>query len=160
MIVSLVIGRRAPSSGEPLVDTHYVAVFITHFFNAPAQNYGILRKLYLDLDLSIREVVELTSSEWSKTSITEAIKVHDLFKGASLKVLHSKYGYKIVKGKIQPNKKEQEVIRLILKLHGKGQSFRQIAKHLNDKKIKSKKGGTWGKSVVSTIVKREQEESK
>ena len=100
--------------------------------------------------------MELTNSGWSKTSVREAIKLHDLFKGASLKVLHSKYGYKIVKGQIQLNKKEQEVIRLILKLHDEGKSFRQITKHLNDKKIKSKKGGNWDKSVVSAIVKREQ----
>lgn len=126
----------------------------------PAENYGILRKLYLDLDLSIREVVELTGFAWLKTSVVDAIKAHNLFKGKSLKLLRPKYGYKIIRGQIQPDKKEQGVIKLIMNLHDQEQSFRQIAKHLNDKKIKSKKGGTWDKSVVSAIVKREQEESK
>ncbi|PIP96811.1 MAG: hypothetical protein COW00_16955 [Bdellovibrio sp. CG12_big_fil_rev_8_21_14_0_65_39_13] len=35
-----------------------------------------------------------------------------------------------------------------------------MAKHLNDKKIKSKKGGKWDKSVVTAIVRRQQEEEK
>lgn len=46
----------------------------------------------------------------------------------------------------------------MIKLYDDGQSFRQIAKYLNDKKIKSKKGGQWDKSVVSTIIRRKQEE--
>lgn len=160
MIVSLVIGRCAPNPDEPLVTPRYVSVFITHFLNTPAENYGILRKVYLDLDLSIREIVELTGSAWLKTSVVDAIKTHNLSSEKSIKLLRSKYGYKIVRGQTLSNEKEQKVIKLIMKLHGEGQSFRQIAKHLNDKKVKSKKGGTWDKSVVSSIVKREQEESK
>ena len=153
-------GRCAPSLDEPLADTHYVSVFIIHFLNTPARSYGILRKLYLDLDLSIREIVELTGAAWSKTSITEAIKTHNITKGKSLKLLRLMYGYKVVRGQIHPGQKEQRVIKLIMKLHGEEQSFRQIAKYLNDKKIKSKNGGSWDKSVVSAIVTREQEELK
>jgi hypothetical protein len=104
--------------------------------------------------------VELTGSAWLKTSVVDAIKTHNLSSEKSIKLLRSKYGYKIVRGQTLSNEKEQKVIKLIMKLHGEGQSFRQIAKHLNDKKVKSKKGGTWDKSVVSSIVKREQEESK
>ena len=75
-------------------------------------------------------------------------------------MLRVKYGEMLVKGQIIPSPKEQQVIKLIIKLHNEGQSFRQIAKHLNDKKIKSKKGGQWDKSVVTTIVRRQQEEEK
>mgnify|MGYP000510021020 CR=1 FL=1 len=153
-------GRCAPSSGEPPVATYYVSVFITHFLNTPAQNYEILRKLYLDLNLSVREIVELTDSGWSKTSIVEAIKAYDLLKENPKKMIRLKYGYKIVKGQIKPIKKELEVIKLIKKLHNGGHSIRQIAIYLNNKKIKSKRGGNWDKSVVSAIVKREKGGSK
>ncbi|HAB53103.1 MAG TPA: hypothetical protein DCE80_13205, partial [Ignavibacteriales bacterium] len=35
---------------------------------------------------------------------------------------------------------------------------RQIAKHLNDKNIKSKTGGKWDRSVVAAIIKRKSRE--
>ena len=102
----------------------------------------------------------VTDSVWPKTSILDAIKLHGLSKDQGAQILRVKYGEMLVKGQIVSSPKEQQVIKLIMKLHQEGQSFRQIAKHLNDKKIKSKKGGQWDKSVVTTIVRRQQEEEK
>lgn len=120
----------------------------------------MLKKLYLDLGLSMRQIVALTDSVWRKTSILDAIKFHGLSKDQGTQVLRVKYGEMLVKGQITSSPKEQKIIKLIMKLHGEGQSFRQIAKHLNDKRIKSKKGGLWDKSVVTTIVRRQEEEVK
>ena len=102
----------------------------------------------------------VTDSVWPKTSILDAIKLHGLSKDQGTQILRVKYGEMLVKGQIVSSPKEQKIITLIMKLHDDGQSFRQIAKHLNDKKIKSKKGGQWDKSVVTTIVRRQQEEEK
>ena len=40
----------------------------------PAENLGILQKLYVDLKLSTRDIEQITQSSWSKTSILEALK--------------------------------------------------------------------------------------
>lgn len=102
----------------------------------------------------------VTDSVWPKTSILDAIKLHSRSKDQGAQMLRVKYGEMLVKGQIVRSLKEQQVIKLIMKLHKEGQSFRQITKHLNDKKIKSKKGGQWDKSVVTSIVRRQQEEEK
>ena len=151
-------GRATQTLDEPLSDVSYVSVFTTHFLNAPAKNYGILRKLYIDLGLSLRDIVELTESAWPKTSILEAIKQGQIIKPKSLEPLRQKYGVRFVRGKLVSHEKEQSVIKLILKLSGEGKSQRQIAKHLNDKNIKSKAGGQWDRSVVAAIIKRESRE--
>lgn len=153
-------GRATATLNEPHPNLSYISVFITHFFNTPAENYGILKKLYLDLGLSMRQIVAVTDSVWPKTSILDAIKLHDLGKDQGAQMLRVKYGEMLVKGQIVSNLKEQKIIKLIMKLHNDGQSFRKIAKHLNDKKIKSKKGGQWDKSVVTSIVCRQREEKK
>ena len=108
----------------------------------------------------MRQIVAVTDSVWPKTTILDAIKIHGLSKDQGTQMLRVKYGEMMVKGQIVSSPKEQQVIKLIMKLHDEGQSFRQIAKHLNDKKIKSKKGGQWDKSVVTTVVRRQQEEEK
>ena len=126
-------GRATQTLDEPLTDVSYVSVFTTHFLNAPAKNYGILRKLYIDLGLSLRDIVELTESAWPKTSILEAIKQGQITRPKSLESIREKYGVRLVRGKLISHEKEQSVIKLILKLSGEGKSQRQIAKHLKIK---------------------------
>ena len=154
----LVNGRATQTLDEPLTQPNYVSIFITHFLNAPAENYGILRKLYIDLGLSLRDIAELTEYAWPKTSILEAIKQGQITRPKSLESIREKYGVRLVRGKLISHEKEQSVIKLILKLSGEGKSQRQIAKHLNDKNIKSKTGGKWDRSVVAAIIKRESRE--
>ncbi len=124
------------------------------------ENSGTLKKLYLDLGLSVRQIVAVTDSAWPKTSILDAIKIHGLGKDQRAQMLRFMYGKMMANGEIVSNQKEEQIIKLIKKLQVEGQSFRQIAKHLNNKKIKSKKGGLWDKSVVATIFRRQQEEEK
>ena len=71
------------------------------------------------------------------------------------KQLRVKYGHRIVKGQLVPHQEEQKIIKMILEQSKNGNSQRKIAKTLNEKGIKSKKGGLWEKSVVAAIIKRE-----
>lgn len=103
-------GRGSETLDEPLPNLSYISVFITHFLNSPAENYGTLKKLYLDLDLSLRDIVLLTVSQWPKTSILEALKLHGIEK-KNIKKLRAKYGEQIVKGGLKPDLKEQRVIK-------------------------------------------------
>ena len=48
----------------------YVPVIIAHFFNKPIQNSELLRKLYLEKDLSSYEISILTG--WPRSSISDA----------------------------------------------------------------------------------------
>ena len=139
---------------EPPAARSHVSVFITHFLNRPVENCGILRKLYLDFDLSMWNIVELTDSAWPKTSILEAIKTRGIEKEKFL-TFRPRYGMCVVDGQLVPHEQEQEVIKLILKLKGDGRPQRDIANRLNSMKIKSKTGRRWQGSVISTIARRE-----
>ena len=132
----------------------YVSVFTEHFLNTPAENSGILRKLYLDFDLNMREIVELTDSRWSRTAVVEALKLHGISKANALS--RTKYGEQVVKGEIVPHPRERKVIDLMLRLMDEGQTPYKISKYLNDKGIKGKLGGCWDKSTVRTVIQRER----
>ena len=123
--------------------------------NNPKENIGILRKLYLDFDLSLKKISEFTDGSWSKTSIIEALQSEGIKKSEGQILSKPRYGYKIVNGELQPIAKEQNIIKLILELYEQENSLRQIARTLNNKNIKSKTGGLWDKSVVGAIIKRE-----
>lgn len=148
-------GRLADTICEPNPNASYLSVFITHFFNNPKENIGILRKLYLDFDLSMSKISELTEGKWPKTSIIEALQAHGIKKSDTPIPSKPKYGYKVENGELVLCEKEQKIIKLILELHSQDNSLRKIARILNDKKIKGKYGGLWDKSVISTIIKRE-----
>jgi len=66
------------------------------------------------------------------------------------------YGYRVRKGKLYPIPAEQEAVRLILDLHGKGESLRDIGRHLAAAGIARKNGSrSWHPQVVADILKRE-----
>ena len=73
-------GRGCEIIHKPTYNSNYVSIFITHFLNIPAENSGILWKLYIDLKLSTRDIEKLTQFSWSKTSILEALKKHKIKK--------------------------------------------------------------------------------
>ena len=59
-------------------DSSYVSLFIIHFLNTPEKNPKILRKLYIDFKLSIRDIERLTQFSWSKSSILRALRAHKI----------------------------------------------------------------------------------
>ncbi|KPJ82846.1 MAG: hypothetical protein AMS17_18525 [Spirochaetes bacterium DG_61] len=52
-----------------------------------------------------------------------------------------RYNYR--NGKLEKNKEEQEVIRIIKQLRSSGLSFREIARELNKRLVPTKNNGIW-----------------
>ena len=55
---------------------------------------------------------------------------------------------------------QQQIIKKIMYLKSLGKSNRAIAKILEEEKIPTKKGGNWNKTVVQSIIERQQKEEK
>ena len=67
------------------------------------------------------------------------------------------YGERIVNGQRVPHLGEQKNIQKMFLLREAGNSFRQIATILNQQGVANRSGGSWDKTVVGTILKRELE---
>ena len=132
---------------------NYVPVIITHFFNKPIQNLELLRKLYLEKDLSSYEIHKKTN--WSRTSISDALRSLGIEKPRR-KAPTLSYGEKLIGTKRVVHKGEQKIIEKILALLNQGQNYTQISKYLNSKNIPTKRGGLWHPSTVKEIIKRIQ----
>ena len=113
---------------------------------------GLLRKLYLENDLSSYEIHKKT--KWSRTSISDALRSLGIDKG-NRKSPVTRYGEKLQGGKRIPHKGEQKVIDKMITLSEEGLNFTQIAKYLNNNKKPTKLGGSWHPSTVKDIIKRE-----
>lgn len=142
---------------EPLSSIPYLSVFIPHFIGKPEDNQEILRKLYLDFDLSSYQIAEIT--EWSRVSVSNFLRQEGLTKNTR-KSPTPKFGERIIGGFRIANQSEQKIIQKIVSLRSDGTSFREIAKTLNNSGISTKKGNTWSKTTVQDIYKREQENQK
>jgi len=62
------------------------------------------------------------------------------------------YGYDFVDGKTIVNKKEQEVIKIMLRLREDGLTYRRIASMLDEMGFLAKCGGSWATSSVAQIL--------
>jgi DNA invertase Pin-like site-specific DNA recombinase len=81
--------------------------------------------------------------------------IHD--KGSKKRVITQgqiPFGYNYRNGKLEKNKKEQEVIRIIKQLRSNGLSLRGIARELNKRLVPTKKNRIWQATKVSTILSR------
>lgn len=66
------------------------------------------------------------------------------------------YGFAAVKGDLVPVPAEQSAIRLMRKLHGDGQSYRQIGEELTRRGIRSRAAhGKWRPGTIWDILRRE-----
>lgn len=138
---------------DELCDTsNYVPVIILHFFNKPIQNSELLRKLYLDKDLSSYEIQRKTG--WSRTSISDALRELGIQK-ETRKSPSLCFGEKFVGNKRVPHKGEQKVISKMIDLREQGHSFKKISEYLNENNIPTKLEGSWYPSTVKDIIKRE-----
>ncbi len=72
------------------------------------------------------------------------------------------YGWAAVAGELVPIEAEQEALRLIRRLHKKGESTRGIAAALaaDPERYPTKRGGTWTSPVVSRILARQMPKRK
>lgn len=67
------------------------------------------------------------------------------------------YGHCIIRGKLVPHPKEQEVIKTILSLRAKGQTLMAIADELNNRKIKPRSAPKWDHSTIRSILNRHKD---
>jgi len=128
-----------------------------------------LQKKEADL-VSLSEKIDTTSaagkmvfrilavlSEFERDQISDRTKAALSYKRG----IHEKtggdvpFGYRVRKGKLYPDKAEQEAIAFVLNLKTRGESLRAICRALEGKGI-ARKGGsrTWHPQVVSDIIKR------
>ena len=138
--------------GEPLAQFSYLSVF-THFLSNPAENLQILRKLYIEHELSSYRIEEITDSSWPKSTIVNALKKHDIQRQRVS--VHTKYGEKIVGGRRVPHLSERKTIKKIIEMRNGSHSFQQIATVLNEQGIPNRSGGHWDKTTIGIIYKRE-----
>jgi hypothetical protein len=150
-------GGCAQTLDEPLSTISYVSVFISHFIGNPAENHEILRKLYLDFDLSSYQISDLTG--WSRTAIGEHFRNANI-KKKSFKSPLPRFGERDASGIRTLHHKEQKVIQKIVSLKSNGYSFKEIIRILTDSDIQSKLGRSWSISTIQKIYKRELEKKK
>ena len=62
------------------VDSNYSSLIILafHYLSTPIQNEELLRKLYIEMDLSSYQIAEV--SGWSRTRTSDALRILDLSK--------------------------------------------------------------------------------
>lgn len=72
------------------------------------------------------------------------------------------YGYKKASDgiHIEPDEFEQSVIKDVLQMNEQGVSIRDICPILNERGIRTKKGGTWAKTNLAYIIKRVRNEQR
>jgi len=71
------------------------------------------------------------------------------------------YGFRVRAGKLYPIPAEQKTVRLILNLHGKGESLRAIGRALESDGIARKQGSpSWTPAAVQRVIRRHEREQK
>ena len=153
-----IIGGRGPRLDEPLITTTYVSVFITHFLGNTSENREVLRKLYLDFDLSSYQIADL--SGYSRTAISDFLR-REAIKKSKRKSPTPRFGERLAAGGLRvPHLAEQKIIEKIVRLKNQGKSFRKIAEFLNSTATPSKRGGQWSKTTVQDVYNRHEEGKK
>lgn len=143
---------RASEHSNDLFEYAVLSIFDFHYLAQPIQNEELLRKLYIEMDLSSYQISEI--SGWSRTSISDAMRTLEIEKNGR-KGPMPQYGMKKEGAKHVVHKGEQKIIKKMLTLRNKGLSYISIAEKLNEENIPSKLGKKWNKSTVADIIKRE-----
>ncbi len=129
--------------------------------------YRISSELYKK-GLSLRDIEERTGIP--KSTIRETLQKngfvlrsstngkdhqtdHTQFKSSG----QTPYGYAYLDGKLIIDPKEYLIVLKVMKLYKSGKSSQSIAENLNDQKILSRRGLSWRRCVISTIIKRQNE---
>jgi len=92
----------------------------------------------------------------SYSTVIECLRrlaIHD--KGSKKRVITQDqipFGFNYKNGKLEKNKEEQDVIRIIKQLRSSGLSLRGIARELNRRLVPTKNNGIWQAATVSNIL--------
>ena len=147
-------GAQCQKVDESSHSGSYVSVFIRHFLNKPAQNLGILRKLYQDFGLSSAQIETITDGAWQKETVIDALRANGITRH-STKDFRALYGSRRAYGFRLDNKKERKVIENILSLQKSGKTVWQISTILNSNNVPSPKGKKWHSSTIKALLDRE-----
>lgn len=118
-----------------------------------------LHQKYIVERMSTRQIAGLCFS--SRPTISKHLKLHKIpIRDRDDRLLLNKgqlgLGERRLKGTIQANKTEVEIIKTIVDLRGRNYSYRQIAAWLDAKGIKTKNAyGPWKPTTIMKIFKRQ-----
>lgn len=66
------------------------------------------------------------------------------------------FGFTYLNGKLVIEPSEYKVVLEIVRRHQKDESFRSIARHLNNKKVTTRLGKKWTHEIVKRVIERQQ----
>ena len=91
-------------------------------------------------------------------SVSENCKwrIRKEFEAGELVNLQFIYGYRIKKGKIEIERSEAEIVRMIFKDYVDGMGYSLIAKKLREKGARKMRGGIWNAQSITNIIKNEK----
>lgn len=119
------------------------------------KNKAFLARLYGTEKLSTNAIARRINV--GQSTVSDALQRHGLAEKSNKTIRHSQhvpFGFDFKKGKLIPNRKEKQTIRLIQQLHSTGLSLREIAAHLNRKFIPTKRRGVWDATTVRRLLAR------
>jgi hypothetical protein len=159
--------------GSPLPTTcnsYFEHDFIELFQNSPDRIFAVCKPLYTK-GRSLKEIAALTGFPVStirdhlvaggvtlranKTVSSSEVLRHG-FKSSA----RPPYGYCYLDGRLQPDPREYPVLQIINQQRQLGQSPTAIARYLNSRKFKPRKGKIWKQPTVYYIVQRLREQTK
>lgn len=85
---------------------------------------------------------------WRTQIAIEAKRAKGLYAGG-----RPPYGWDAEGHNLVENAHEQAIIRAVQEMHRQGKSYRWIANHLNEQKIKTKTGKVWSHELVHRLIK-------
>jgi len=120
------------------------------------RNKSYLCNLYIKQGLPKREIARRLNVRHS--TVIATLKKLGIHENSPNKVHGIKgqipFGYNYKNGRLEKNKKEQEIIRVIKQLKSSGFSLRGIARELNKRLISTKNNGIWHANTVRKILGR------
>lgn len=124
---------------------------VTVIFEKENLNTGTMEsELMLSILSSLAESESVSISENSKWSVQKR------FQNGTFIIGYPPYGYMNLNGEMVIVPEQAEVVKQIFTDTLAGKSTHVIAKELNDKGVKSKKGGKWSPGAINAIIRNEK----
>ena len=152
MIVTKSISRFARNTTDCLELVRRLAELDVYIFfekeNINTENME--GELMLTILSSLAEEESMSISQNAKWSIKKR------FEKGSYTIANPPYGYRNNDGEMEIVQEEAEVVRDIFCAYLSGNSISTIAKDLNRRNVRSRKGGPWSASTISGMLKNEK----
>lgn len=154
-------------NGSPLPTTcnsYFEHDFIELFQNSPDRIFAVCKPLYLQ-GHSLKEIAALTGFPVSTVRsqlVAGGMTLRTNKSVGSTEILRQgfknsappPYGYCYLGGHLQPDPREYPILQIINQQRQLGQSPTAIARYLNSRKFKPRKGKIWKQPTVYYIVQR------